>query len=1018
MLTETRWLNKRGKPKSPTLCWSLLQPSLKSAPCDVLLLLDCCFAGSAVRGDVEGTNEIIAACGRETLAEGVTDRSFTHNLMRKIRSFNGQPFTVVQLYERLLKDRKRLITTPQYAPLSARERPSIVLAPLRLELNADGPDPSTQVSSASVSDETESLASTSQSLMLSSEVSSEVSFESSTSIQSSPPEGPRVLLALSLGADAGIPDVESWAHWLSTDIPYEIQGIEIRIEAAYRSHSTSILVSLPVNVWIHLRGTSAYRFIDLVTSTNLLTHGPKDWEQYSEADRTEAATVTDTSSVTATSSITDPSSISTFEESYASVSQNLEPAILKHPNQPTPAIFRSLTQSSAQAKILRSFQTGDPSLYMYEDCPVKAGDIRVLTVRQGVYGDTIVGTLTSRPLQTHSSSHVETLPYEALSYHWGAGEYSCKIKIHAPDGDPAEFRIKPNLYAALNHLRFPDRSRRLWIDAICINQDDDDEKNAQVSLMADVYSKAQSVCVWLGEASPDSNLALNFISRIVNLDDFDRLVADRRTPQEWAALVSLMTRPWFSRRWVIQEIALAARATLYCGDTYVDWSDFADAVSLFEAIGSESHISRSIMMSELFDHTPNFFSEIKFLGATHLVDATSNLFRKSMNGQVLERLLSLEALVSGLSTFQASRPHDVIYAVLNLAKGMRTSTATSNKDTLVETQSQVTTEPTIQTLHEQKLKMLAIRRFKQAVEENRFVIDYKKPFFDVCKEFLRYTIKSHGSLDIMCRPWVPEDGIAEADRPSWLLTTSKMAWGMRPDGTYSRANADTLVGPPGLAKRNYNASGSFKVTNSWKFEEGPNFRSMYVEGFVVDSIKQKKTFAADGIILNEWLSAVGWTDWSALPPDEFWRTLVADRGPNGVNPPTFYLRACKAALNQSVKGGHINTSTLIHNGKSTIVAKFLRRVQEVIWMKRLIITEHNFLGLAPEMSKKRDLICILYGCSVPVALRRMVDPVTNKEYFTFIGECYVHGIMNGESFELARSRSDNGLITNKVFELR
>ncbi|CAF9918515.1 hypothetical protein IMSHALPRED_004328 [Imshaugia aleurites] len=659
--------------------------------------------------------------------------------------------------------------------------------------------------------------------------------------------------------------------------------------------------------------------------------------------------------------------------------------------------------------------------YSYQSCPlIKANYIRILTVQQGGPGDLIECNLTTRPLTILElpSPINQVPPYEALSYHWGNEKAESKIKIYTA-GFPGSFKVRPNLHAALKQLRFRDRPRRLWIDAICINQDDNDEKNAQVSLMADVYSKATSVCVWLGEASPDSTLALNFISRIVNLDDFDRLVADRRTPQEWAALSSLMRRTWFSRRWVVQEIALADHATLYCGDAYVDWSEFADAVSLFEAVESESHtISKSIMMSDLFDHIPDFLGEIKFLGATRLVDATSNLFRKSKNGQVLERLLSLEALISNLSAFQASRPHDIIYAVLNLAKGMRTSAATSNKESLVETQSHVATEPTDQTLREQKLTKLATRRFKQAVEENRFIIDYQKPFFDVCKEFLRFTIKSDGFLDIICRPWVPEDGIPEAERPSWLLTTSKTAWGMRPDGNYSRANADTLVGPPGLGKRNYNASGSFKVTDSWKFGEGLKVRSMYVEGFVIDSIKRKKPYAADGIILNEWLSAGGWTDMSALPPDEFWRTLVADRGPNGVNPPTFYPRACKSALNQSVKGGHISTSTLVHNGKSTIVAKFLRRVQEVIWMRRLIVTEYDFLGLAPEMSKKRDLICILYGCSVPVALRRMVDPVTEEEYFTFIGECYVHGIMDGEAFALARSRSDNGLITKKVFELR
>ena len=86
-------------------------------------------------------------------------------------------------------------------------------------------------------------------------------------------------------------------------------------------------------------------------------------------------------------------------------------------------------------------------------------------------------------------------------------------------------------------------------------------------------------------------------------------------------------------------------------------------------------------------------------------------------------------------------------------------------------------------------------------------------------------------------------------------------------------------------------------------------------------------------------------------------------------------------------------------------------------MRRPVITEYDFLGLALEMSKKRDLICILYGYSVPVALRRMVHPVTDEKYFIFTGECYVHGIMDGEAFALARFRSDSGQIT-KVFELR
>ena len=665
--------------------------------------------------------------------------------------------------------------------------------------------------------------------------------------------------------------------------------------------------------------------------------------------------------------------------------------------------------------------------YDFRNCPLtRPNHIRVLTINQGFASDPIECILTIRPLTileppTPTSQVTPTgqvLPYEALSYHWGSGNATLKIKIYT-QGFPGTFPVRSNLYAALNQLRLPDRPREIWIDAICIDQDDDDERSAQVSLMAHIYSEATSVCVWLGEASPDSNLALNFISRIVKLDEFDSLVADERTPQEWAALSSLMRRPWFSRRWVVQEIALATRAILYCGNAYVDWAEFADAVALFEAVESENHtISQNIMMSELFNHIPDFLGEIKALGATRLVDATNKLFRKDDNGQVLERLLSLETLISDLSPFQVSRPHDIIYAILNLAKGMRLSPVTSNREDLVESQSLSMTASQEQSSRDQKLIEHAARKFKQVADEGKFKIDYKQPFFDVCKEFLRFTIQSGGSLDILCRPWVPEDSLSDVERPSWLLTTSRSAWGVRPDGNYVRANADTLVGPPGSGKRNYNASGSYEVRDSWKFGEGPKARSMYVKGFVIDTIKTKKAYAADGIILNEWLTHGGWTDRSARPPDKFWRTLVADRGPNGFNPPSFYPRAFKAALNQSVKGGHISTSTLVHHGKSTIVAKFLRRVQEVVWMRRLIITQHEALGLAPEESKKRDLICILYHCSVPVVLRKIVDPASNEEYYIFIGECYVHGIMDGEALKLARSRSEKGEIERKDFELR
>ena len=232
-------------------------------------------------------------------------------------------------------------------------------------------------------------------------------------------------------------------------------------------------------------------------------------------------------------------------------------------------------------------QSESSDIYDYANCPLTAmGDIRVLIIRRGKKGDVIECTLTTRPLDTSKWSQQSDGParppihYEALSYHWGTPGEGVAIRISTPNITFAsDFYVSPNLHAALEQLRFPDGSRTLWIDAICINQKNISEQNSQVSIMADIYQTATHVCVWLGPPSEDSSIALDFISRVVNLDEFDLLVTDSSAAKHWGALSSLMKRKWFSRRWVVQEIALAKRATLYCGSAEADWSDFAVAVS-------------------------------------------------------------------------------------------------------------------------------------------------------------------------------------------------------------------------------------------------------------------------------------------------------------------------------------------------------------------------------------------------------------------------------------------------------
>jgi hypothetical protein len=79
-----------------------------------------------------------------------------------------------------------------------------------------------------------------------------------------------------------------------------------------------------------------------------------------------------------------------------------------------------------------------------------------------------------------------------------------------------------------------------------------DEKNHQVEMMDIIYGNAERVCIWLGEANESSKMALRFIKKEVShLQSFDLLCDSKDASKKWVALLDLMQRPWFSRRWVI-----------------------------------------------------------------------------------------------------------------------------------------------------------------------------------------------------------------------------------------------------------------------------------------------------------------------------------------------------------------------------------------------------------------------------------------------------------------------------------
>lgn len=149
------------------------------------------------------------------------------------------------------------------------------------------------------------------------------------------------------------------------------------------------------------------------------------------------------------------------------------------------------------------------------------------------------------------------LTYEALSYTWGNDDPIHEIKIlnvRKEGRKPtlkklwAKFYIRSNLHAALRHLRDSAHRITLWVDALCINQKDDTERNSQVKRMAEIFNRASNVCVWLGVGDPTSKAALDSIPRMLDGSNFDDFIEDESKSGIWQSLALLMRNQYFTRR--------------------------------------------------------------------------------------------------------------------------------------------------------------------------------------------------------------------------------------------------------------------------------------------------------------------------------------------------------------------------------------------------------------------------------------------------------------------------------------
>ena len=355
--------------------------------------------------------------------------------------------------------------------------------------------------------------------------------------------------------------------------------------------------------------------------------------------------------------------------------------------------------------------------------PLQPDSIRILKLLPRNHGDDVHCELSIRSLD-------DPADYESFCYALGPSESTSRIFVNGQS-----ISVNSYLTSALDDLRHSDRPRYLWVDALCINPENVEEKNNQVPLLAPILLEARGVCIWLDKGDSESDWAFSSYGLI-----FDSNRAKRKVFRHLIdVLCDLFWRAWFCKG-VVQATCLARHATIHCGRSSMPWKAFVDIVySLY----SEPPVHYSSEQQDIINLSLWFTQNIE------------NSIRRLGGGQI-ERKYSLEHLVMVFSRLQRTKAHDSIYSLLSLASDVyplpKSSGTLSAKDfprgpTPLKAVDELNNTPVVPKTAESFWMPLEGRQGRP------LIVDYLQSFEHVCKDFVQVAIQNSQSLDILCNPW-------------------------------------------------------------------------------------------------------------------------------------------------------------------------------------------------------------------------------------------------------------------------
>ncbi|KKY23252.1 putative heterokaryon incompatibility protein [Diplodia seriata] len=542
-----------------------------------------------------------------------------------------------------------------------------------------------------------------------------------------------------------------------------------------------------------------------------------------------------------------------------------------------------------------------------------SSDIRLIRLLpSGTYGDEICCNIVHAKL-----TDCEGL-YEALSYTWGNPLQQETMRCN----NTRFLGVTQNCADALRDLRHPVHERILWIDAICIDQSQIRERNHQVSLMSDIYSKAKRVVIYTGK----DYSALQEHFGVLGSGSTRQLGSDRAQFQHHVSV--FLSREWFRRVWVLQEVAMAREAVILFGggQQSLNWTYLS--IARLAALGVDA---------------------VDTLGATPPVLQLAQAEYKPLKDII--------SLLNVAGSCQSSDPRDKIYALLGLLDGANDLGLSADYGKSVEDLHQEVTVLAIKTYNHLDILTYVLARSVPRVTDDGEEEDY----------FIPHTT------------WVPNlhNLPREASLARWRRTTAT------PYATESVAGFAHLA-PAANASARYPRRLALQVeilpldrTDVVELE-GHQRGAMYLSNNNSSSMEHV-TFVDVGGPSQQAGTFV------ATAKDV--RDALLSRG---VLHEQFVLGGggrSEEEQEQERSSKFWDGCAVLWGGESDGYGHGVKSLKKFSGGRQVRVTMRS-VAICPNAMSRKDVICAVRGASVPFVLRRTGE---EPGCFQVVGECYLHG---------------------------